>query len=272
MRAVSVTSPFQVHVMPKESKQSYSSGYNFTERTRKVLALARMEAARAEAASVDDSHVLLGLIVEAEGVAVAAMINLGLDLDEIADGMRSKSKNAEAGKSKRDDEVPFSRRAKKILEYAMGEARELGHSYVGTEHLLLGLLRVGDGESVAELARTRVTYETVRAEVLRLLGTESEAPAPDVAKDVEPPDERLSERAHTEAVERLRRQVSGFVSLNGLDRATNLVVLADLEVLPVDLIVELLAAFDMLHRALGGGGLEIEAQHVGSTPSAYVLA
>ncbi len=116
--------------------------YNFTDRVRKVLAMAREEAIRLQHDYVGTEHILLGLIREGEGVAAAVLANLAADLDELG---RLVEDNVRRGKSASTlGELPYTSRAKKVLEFAMAEARELNHSYVGTEHLLLGLLRIGE--------------------------------------------------------------------------------------------------------------------------------
>jgi len=116
------------------------NGYNFTERVRKVLAMAREEAARLHHEYVGTEHILLGLIREGEGVAAAVLQNLSVDLDEIQQKIEETVKKGKAAQTTGPD-LPYTSRAKKVLELAMSEARELNHSYVGTEHLLLGLLR-----------------------------------------------------------------------------------------------------------------------------------
>src|ERR671933_573581 len=116
------------------------NGYNFTERVRKVLAMAREEAARLHHEYVGTEHILLGLIREGEGVAAAVLQNLSVDLDEIQQKIEETVKKGKAAQATGPD-LPYTSRAKKVLELAMAEARELNHSYVGTEHLLLGLVR-----------------------------------------------------------------------------------------------------------------------------------
>ena len=147
------------------------NGYNFTERVRKVLAMAREEAARLHHEYVGTEHILLGLIREGEGVAAAVLQHLNVDLDEIQQKIEETVKKGKAAQTTGPD-LPYTSRAKKVLELAMGEARELGHSYVGTEHLLLGLLREEKGIAAQVLADANVTLEAARAETLRLLGTE----------------------------------------------------------------------------------------------------
>jgi ATP-dependent Clp protease ATP-binding subunit ClpC len=134
--------------------------YNFTDRVRKVLALAREEAIRLQHDYVGTEHILLGLIREGEGVAAA-------------------EENVRRGKSASNiPELPYTSRAKKVLEYAMAEARELNHSYVGTEHLLLGLLREEKGLAAKVLGELGISLDEARTETLKLLGTEMPSSAP----------------------------------------------------------------------------------------------
>ena len=147
------------------------NGYNFTERVRKVLAMAREEAARLHHEYVGTEHILLGLIREGEGVAAAVLQNLNVDLDEIQQKIEETVKKGKAAQATGPD-LPYTSRAKKVLELAMAEARELNHSYVGTEHLLLGLLREEKGIAAQVLTDTGVNLEAARAETLRLLGNE----------------------------------------------------------------------------------------------------
>ncbi|MCC7001281.1 MAG: ATP-dependent Clp protease ATP-binding subunit, partial [Gemmatimonadaceae bacterium] len=147
------------------------NGYNFTERVRKVLAMAREEASRLHHEYVGTEHILLGLIREGEGVAAAVLNNLSVDLEEIQQKIEDTVKKGKAAQASGVD-LPYTSRAKKVLELAMGEARELNHSYVGTEHLLLGLLREEKGIAAQVLTEAGVNLEAARAETLRLLGTE----------------------------------------------------------------------------------------------------
>ncbi len=147
------------------------NGYNFTDRVRKVLQMAREEAARLHHEYVGTGHILLGLIREGEGVAAAVLTNLNVDLDEIQQRIEETVKKGKAPASSGPD-LPYTSRAKKVLELAMSEARELNHSYVGTEHLLLGLLREEKGIAAQVLTDAGVNLEQARAETLRLLGSD----------------------------------------------------------------------------------------------------
>lgn len=147
-------------------------GYNFTERVRKVLAMAREESARLHHEYVGTEHMLLGLIHEGEGVAATMLQNLDVDLDEIEQLINETVKKGTATHTGPD--LPYTSRAKKVLELAMTEAREVNHSYVGTEHLLLGLIREQKGIAAQVLHDAGVTTENARDEMLRILGTEAE--------------------------------------------------------------------------------------------------
>jgi ATP-dependent Clp protease ATP-binding subunit ClpC len=153
------------------------NGYNFTDRVRKVLQIAREEAARLHHEYVGTEHILLGLIREGEGVAAAVLQNLNVDLDEIQQKIEETVKKGKAAAAPGPD-LPYTSRAKKVLELAMTEARELNHSYVGTEHLLLGLLREEKGIAAQVLTDAGVSLEQSRAETLRLLGSDLPQPPP----------------------------------------------------------------------------------------------
>ncbi|HSM18276.1 MAG TPA: ATP-dependent Clp protease ATP-binding subunit, partial [Gemmatimonadales bacterium] len=147
------------------------NGYNFTDRVRKVLQMAREEAARLHHEYVGTEHILLGLIREGEGVAAAVLTNLNVELDDVQQKIEETVKKGKAAASTGPD-LPYTSRAKKVLELAMTEARELNHSYVGTEHLLLGLLREEKGIAAQVLNDAGITLEQARAETLRLLGSD----------------------------------------------------------------------------------------------------
>jgi ATP-dependent Clp protease ATP-binding subunit ClpC len=144
------------------------NGYNFTERVRKVLAMAREEAARLHHEYVAPQHMLLGLLREGEGVASVMIQNCGANLDELAGAVE-----AAAGKGKTSHEggpdLPYTSRAKKVLELAMAEARDLNHRYVGTEHLLMGVIREGQSPATQALNDAGVTEEKARAAMIAIL-------------------------------------------------------------------------------------------------------
>jgi len=146
-------------------------GYNFTERVRKVLAMAREESARLNHEYVGTEHILLGLLREGEGVAATILQNLSVDADEVERVINEVVKKGTP--THRGPDLPYTSRAKKVLELAMAEAREVNHSYVGTEHLLLGLLREEKGIAAQVLHDAGLTMANAREEMLRILGTET---------------------------------------------------------------------------------------------------
>jgi ATP-dependent Clp protease ATP-binding subunit ClpA len=146
------------------------NGYNFTERVRKALAMSREEAARLNHEYVGTEHILLGLLREGEGVAATVLKNLSVEASELELRIDQIVKKGRPGERAGPD-LPYTSRAKKVLELAMSEARELNHAYVGTEHLLLGLLREEKGIGAQVLNDSGVNLDNTRAETLRILGT-----------------------------------------------------------------------------------------------------
>ena len=146
------------------------SGYSFTDRVRRALQLARDEAARLHHQYVGPEHILLGLIRDGEVVAARVLTNLKVDLKAIKQKIEQTMKPGGATVTGHD--LPYTSRAKRILELAMMEARELDHAYVGTEHLLLGVLHEGESAAAQVLTGAGVSLEKVRAETLRLLSTQ----------------------------------------------------------------------------------------------------
>ncbi len=141
----------------------------FTERARKVILLAKEEARKYNHDYVGTEHILLGLLKEGKGVAAAVLNNLGLGLDKITLEIE---KLVQSGPStKVNGDVPFTSRAKKVIEMAMDEARSLGHNYIGTEHLLLGLIAEGEGVASQVLINLGLDLGRVREEVMNLLGS-----------------------------------------------------------------------------------------------------
>src|SRR4051812_4881213 len=144
----------------------------FTDRARKVMALANQEAQRFNHEYIGTEHILLGLVKEGSGVGANVLKNLDVDLRkvrlEVEKLVKSGPDMVTMGK------LPQTPRAKKVIEYAIEEARNLNHNYVGTEHLLLGLLREHDGVAAQVLRNLSLKLEEVREEVLNLLGASNE--------------------------------------------------------------------------------------------------
>jgi ATP-dependent Clp protease ATP-binding subunit ClpC len=141
----------------------------FTERARRVIILAQEEAKRLNHSAVGTEHILLGIIREGEGVASKVLESLNISPERV----RAEVESA-IGRGERTpyEEVAFTPRAKKVLELALDEARRLGHNYIGTEHLLLGLIREGEGVAARVLEAMGADLERVRAQVVYLLGEE----------------------------------------------------------------------------------------------------
>src|SRR5688500_14492280 len=196
------------------------NGYNFTERVRKVLAMAREEAARLHHEYVGTEHILLGLIREGEGVAAAVLNNLSVDLDEIQQKIEETVKKGKAAQSTGPD-LPYTSRAKKVLELAMSEARELNHSYVGTEHLLLGLLREEKGIAAQVLTDAGVNLDAARAETLRLLGTEMPQGGASAqqggGQPASPPAQKGEKKSKTPALDHFCRDLTQLAAEGQLD-------------------------------------------------------
>ncbi len=141
----------------------------FTERTRKVIILAKEEARRFNHDYIGTEHILLGLIREGEGVAATVLQKMGVSLENIRLEIEKLVQPGPATQIIGD--IPFTPRAKKALELAAEEARSLGHNYIGTEHLLLGLIREGEGVASQVLLNLGLDLNTVRNEVMELLGS-----------------------------------------------------------------------------------------------------
>jgi len=139
----------------------------FTERAQKVLALAQEEAVRLGHNNIGTEHILLGLIREGEGIAAKALIALGLGLEKIQDEVESLIGRGQ----EQPTNIAYTPRAKKVIELSMDEARKLGHTYVGTEHILLGLIREGEGVAARVLNNLGVSLNKARQQVLQLLGS-----------------------------------------------------------------------------------------------------
>ncbi|HMV32822.1 MAG TPA: Clp protease N-terminal domain-containing protein, partial [Gemmatimonadales bacterium] len=193
------------------------NGYNFTDRVRKVLQMAREEAARLHHEYVGTEHILLGLIREGEGVAAAVLQNLNVDLEEIQQKIEETVKKGKAAAATGPD-LPYTSRAKKVLELAMTEARELNHSYVGTEHLLLGLLREEKGIAAQVLTDAGVNLEQSRAETLRLLGSDMPQPPAQGGASPQPAAAPKSEKkSKTPALDHFCRDLTQLAAEGQLD-------------------------------------------------------
>ena len=135
----------------------------FSERAQKVLNISQEEAERFNHNFVDPEHILLGIVREGNGIAAKALVNLGLELDQVRQAVESSMRR---GKRVASSEIVLSPKAKIVIEFAVDENRQLHNTYIGTEHLLLGLLR--EGTNMAALEGLGVTLEEVRTEVVHI--------------------------------------------------------------------------------------------------------
>ena len=186
----------------------------FTDRARKVMALANQEAQRFNHEYVGTEHVLLGLVKEGQGVAANVLHNLQVDLKKIRLEVEKIVKSGPAMVTM--GKLPQTPRAKKVIEFAIEEARNLGHNYVGTEHLLLGLLREHDGVAAQVLMNLGLKLDDVRAEVLNILGAtmenEGAAAAPGATEE-----ERRGGKSKTPALDSFGRDLTQLASEGKLD-------------------------------------------------------
>ncbi len=141
--------------------------HRFTERAQKVLALAQEEALRLGHNNIGTEHILLGLVREGEGIAAKALQALNLDMEKI----RKEVETLIGRGMETAENIHYTPRAKKVIELSMDEARKLGHTYVGTEHVLLGLIREGEGVAARVLNNLGVSLNKARQQVLQLLGS-----------------------------------------------------------------------------------------------------
>ncbi len=138
----------------------------FTDRARRVVVLAQEEARMLNHNYIGTEHILLGLIHEGEGVAAKALESLGISLEAVRQQVEEiigQGQQAPSG------HIPFTPRAKKVLELSLREALQLGHNYIGTEHILLGLIREGDGVAAQVLVKLGADLNRVRQQVIQLL-------------------------------------------------------------------------------------------------------
>jgi ATP-dependent Clp protease ATP-binding subunit ClpC len=138
----------------------------FTDRARKVLTLAQDEAQRFNHNYIGTEHLLLGLVRDEDGVAAAVLKSMNVDLLKVRTAVES---NIGRGNRPVSNEVGLTPRAKRVIELAIDEAHRLRHDYIGTEHLLLGLVREGEGIAAGVLESLGVNLDKVRHEVIRVL-------------------------------------------------------------------------------------------------------
>jgi len=186
----------------------------FTDRARKVMALANQEAQRFNHEYIGTEHILLGLVKEGSGVGATVLKNLDVDIKklrlEIEKLVKSGPDMVTMGK------LPQTPRAKKVIEYAIEEARALNHNYVGTEHILLGLLRESEGIAAQVLMNLGLKLEDVRQEVLNLLGAGVEGEPTGLGMKISPGVGRKP-KSKTPALDSFGRDLTELAKNNELD-------------------------------------------------------
>src|SRR5688572_3933868 len=160
----------------------------FTDRARKEMALANQEAQRFNHEYIGTEHILLGLVKEGSGVGANVLKNLDIDLRKVRQEVEKLVKSGVDMVTMA--KLPMTPRARKVIEYAIEEARNLNHNYVGTEHLLLGLIREVDGIAAQVLLNLNLTTEEVREATFTLLGAgvEQDVPAEEIPVTTPPPE------------------------------------------------------------------------------------
>src|SRR4030042_1360459 len=185
----------------------------FTDRARKVMALANQEAQRFNHEYIGTEHILLGLVKEGSGVGATVLKNLDVDIKklrlEVEKLVKSGPDMVTMGK------LPHTPRAKKVIEFAIEEARSLNHDYIGTEHLLLGLLRETEGIAAQVLMNLGLKLESVRQEVLNLLGAgvDNNIPSLGMKMGMESP----KQKGRTPALDRFGRDLTSLAAEDELD-------------------------------------------------------
>lgn len=175
----------------------------FTERAQKVLSLAQEEAVRLGHNNIGTEHILLGLIREGDGIAAKALVALGLGLEKIQDEVEALIGRGQ----EQPTNIAYTPRAKKVIELSMDEARKLGHTYVGTEHILLGLIREGEGVAARVLNNLGVSLNKARQQVLQLLGS----------SEVVSTNHGNTTNANTPTLDGLARDLTAFAKDGNLD-------------------------------------------------------
>jgi len=150
----------------------------FTDRARKIVVFAQEEARLLKHDYIGTEHLLLGLIREGEGVAAKTLESMGISLEAIRTGVVGTVGEGDGAPS---GHIPFTARAKKVLELSLREALQLGHDYIGTEHILLGLIREGEGVAAQVLGKLGADLDRVRASVNLLLSGMGIVPPSEVA-------------------------------------------------------------------------------------------
>jgi ATP-dependent Clp protease ATP-binding subunit ClpA len=191
----------------------------FTDRARRVVVLAQEEARLLNHNYIGTEHLLLGLIHEGQGVAAKALESLGIRLEAVraqVEEIIGRGQEAPSG------QIPFTPRAKKVLELSLREALQLGHNYMGTEHILLGLIREGEGVAAQVLVKLGADFSRVRQQVIQLLS--GYAGDPEAVAGTRPVQMTVPEdlREAEEQLAQVRRQKEAAIDAQDFDRAATL--------------------------------------------------
>jgi len=188
----------------------------FTDRAKKVMNLARQEAQRFNHEYLGTEHILLGLVQEGSGVAANVLKNMGIDLNKIRAEVEKIVKTGPSMVTM--GQLPFTPRAKKVLELSMEEASNLGHNYIGTEHLLLGLIKENEGIAAQVLMNLGIKLEDVREEVLDFLGADREEEEEEEgAPSSEPAAQQSNSKSKTPALDSFGRDLTELAREGKLD-------------------------------------------------------
>ena len=160
----------------------------FTDRARRAVVLAQEEARMLNHGYIGTEHLLLGLVHEGEGVAAKALDAMGIGLEKVRQEVEALIGH---GKGPPSGHIPFTPRAKKVLELSLRESNQLGHNYIGTEHILLGVIREGHGVAAQVLVKLGADLSRVRQQVIQLLGSQADRPGPRVSGGI--PGDALNE-------------------------------------------------------------------------------
>ncbi|WP_345785694.1 ATP-dependent Clp protease ATP-binding subunit [Pelagicoccus sp. SDUM812002] len=188
---------------------------NFTPRAQQVLALARKEADRFHHNYVGTEHILLGLIKLGQGVAVSVLQKMGLDLETVRSAVEKQVGSGPEGKAA--GSIPYTPRVKKVLALAGKEAKALNHSYVGTEHILLGLLREGEGVAARVLKSLDVDIERTRNEILRELDPQFSGETEEAVSPGRSQSQEEKKEAKTPALKAFGRDLTELARKGDLD-------------------------------------------------------
>jgi ATP-dependent Clp protease ATP-binding subunit ClpC len=191
----------------------------FTDRARRVVVLAQEEARLLNHNYIGTEHLLLGLIHEGQGVAAKALEVLGISLEAVRAQVEE---IIGQGQSAPTGQIPFTPRAKKVLELSLREALQLGHNYMGTEHILLGLIREGESVAAQVLVKLGADFSRVRQVVIQLLSVS--AGGPEAAAGTRPMQMTAPEdlREDEEQLAEVRRQKEAAIDAQDFDRAATL--------------------------------------------------